>query len=148
MIKFILISNKQGLTRFSNYYNNCVEKEERSYFEADIVRKCLSRNEKQCSFIEYKSFKIVYRRYASLFFIVGIDESENELGIYELIHNLVEILDHYFSRVRELDIMFNLEKIHMIVDEMVCNGYIIETSKIRILQPIKYLDQLQAARIL
>jgi len=76
MIKFILISNKQGLTRFSNYYNNCVEKEERSYFEADIVRKCLSRNEKQCSFIEYKSFKIVYRRYASLFFIVGIDESE------------------------------------------------------------------------
>ena len=30
----------------------------------------------QCSFLEYKNHKIVYRRYASLFFIVGIDSQE------------------------------------------------------------------------
>ena len=30
----------------------------------------------QCSFFEYKTIKIVYRRYASLFFIMGIDNGE------------------------------------------------------------------------
>ena len=30
----------------------------------------------QCSFMEYKNFKVVFRRYASLYFIVGVDNSE------------------------------------------------------------------------
>ena len=30
----------------------------------------------QCSFMEYKNYKVVYRRYASLYFIIGIDNSE------------------------------------------------------------------------
>ena len=30
----------------------------------------------QCSFTEHRNFKVVYRRYASLFFLVGIDEDE------------------------------------------------------------------------
>ncbi len=47
-------------------------------------------------------FVIVFRncqQYASLFFIVGVDNSgqENELGILELIHCLVETLDKYFQ---------------------------------------------------
>ena len=46
MIKFILLVNKQGQTRFSNYYDN-TRKEERIFLEAEIVRKCLARNEKQ-----------------------------------------------------------------------------------------------------
>ncbi|KAM7163946.1 AP-4 complex subunit sigma-1 isoform 4-T6 [Macrochelys suwanniensis] len=53
----------------------------------------------KCSFIEYKDFKLVYRQYAALFIVVGINETENEMAVYELIHNFVEILDRYFSRV-------------------------------------------------
>lgn len=30
----------------------------------------------QCSIMEYREYRIVYRRYASLFFIVGIDRSD------------------------------------------------------------------------
>jgi len=30
----------------------------------------------QCSFFEHRSYKIIYRRYASLFFMVGVDEDE------------------------------------------------------------------------
>ena len=30
----------------------------------------------QCSFMEYKNYKVVYRRYASLYFIIGIDTTE------------------------------------------------------------------------
>ena len=60
--------------------------------------------------------RVVYRRYASLFFIVGTDpEEDNELGMLEFIHALVETLDKYFENVCELDIMFNLEKAQFIL---------------------------------
>jgi hypothetical protein len=37
----------------------------------------------------------------------------------------------------ELDIMFNLEKAHFILDEMVMNGCIIETNKNNVLAPVQ-----------
>ena len=30
----------------------------------------------QCSFVEHRNFKVIYRRYASLFFLVGVDSEE------------------------------------------------------------------------
>lgn len=41
--------------------------------------------------------------------------AQNELGILEFIHALVETLDKYFENVCELDIMFNLEKAQFIL---------------------------------
>jgi AP-4 complex subunit sigma-1 len=48
----------------------------------------------------------------------------------------VETLDKYFENVCELDIMFNIEKAHFIIDEMVMSGYITETNKTNILAPV------------
>lgn len=76
--------------------------------ESEIIRKCLARNEKQCSFMEHRNYKLVYRRYASLYFIVGIDEFENELSILEFIHMIVETYDNYFEGVCELDVSSRL----------------------------------------
>ncbi|XP_074853000.1 AP-4 complex subunit sigma-1 isoform X1 [Carettochelys insculpta] len=141
MIKFFLMVNKQGQTRLSRYYEH-VEIPKRTMLEAAVIKKCLSRSKEQCSFIEYKDFKLVYRQYAALFIVVGISETENEMAIYELIHNFVEVLDRYFSRVSELDIMFNLDRVHIILDEMVLNGCIVETNKNRILAPLLVLDKM------
>jgi hypothetical protein len=30
----------------------------------------------QCSIFEHRSYKVIYRRYASLFFMVGVDDDE------------------------------------------------------------------------
>ncbi|CAH3145206.1 unnamed protein product [Pocillopora meandrina] len=139
MLKFLLLVNKQGHTRVSQYYEH-LDLEERTNMEAEITRKCLARSDDQCPFMEFKNFKVVYRRYASLLFIVGVDSDENELSILEFIHNFVETLDRYFSNVCELDIMFNLDKVHMILDEMIMNGEILETNKNRILAPVSVLD--------
>ena len=81
---------------------------------------------------------MIYRRYASLYFIVGVDnnDSVNELAYLEFIHNLVETLDKYFENVCELDIMFNIEKAHFIVEEMVMDGYITENNKPNILNHV------------
>lgn len=152
---------------------------ERTALESEIIRKCLSRSELQCSFVEYRGFKVIYRRYASLFFIVGTkadidvrkhlalnskttnkststkgdtgvvtggggDDSgnyENELGLLEFIHTLVETMDRWAGSICELDIMYQLEQVHFLLDEMVMNGYIVETNKSNILRPIDLMDR-------
>ncbi|KAM9070368.1 AP-4 complex subunit sigma-1 isoform 1-T2 [Sarcophilus harrisii] len=145
MIKFFLMVNKQGQTRLSRYYEH-IEINKRTILEADVIKTCLSRSKEQCSFIEYKDFKLIYRQYAALFIVVGINETENEMAVYEFIHNFVEVLDMYFSRVVSLIvkevIMFNLDKVHIILDEMVLNGCIVETNKARILAPLLILDKM------
>ena len=47
--------------------------------------------------MQFRTYKIVYRRYAGLFFSMCIDVTDNELTSLEAIHLFVEILDHYFS---------------------------------------------------
>ena len=142
--------------------------QERVALESEIIRKCLSRSELQCSFVEYRGFKVIYRRYASLFFIVGtkadfdvrnmtsltdtinnkgtgsdksIENYENELGLLEFIHTLVEKMDRWAGSICELDIMYQLEQVHFLVDEMVMNGYIVETNKSNVLRPIDLIDR-------
>jgi len=143
MIQFILLVNKQGQTRLAQY-TSFISIKERITLEGELVRKCLSRNNQQCSFLEHRKYKVIYRRYASLYFIVGldIDEEVNELSYLEFIHNLVETLDRYFENVCELDIMFNIEKAHIIVQEFIMNGYIIDCNKTNCLFQIKELDRL------
>ena len=60
----------------------------------------------QCSFLEHRQYQVIYRRYASLYFIIGldIDDDINELAMLEFIHNMVETLDKYFENVCELDV--------------------------------------------
>lgn len=142
MIQFILLVNKQGQTRLAQY-TSFMSIKERITLEGELVRKCLSRNNQQCSFLEHRKYKVIYRRYASLYFIVGldIDEEINELAYLEFIHNLVETLDRYFENVCELDIMFNIEKAHIIVQEFIMNGYIIDCNKSNCLFQIKELDR-------
>jgi hypothetical protein len=55
---------------------------------------------------------VIYRRYASLFFIVGTkpdvaagegaENTENELGMLEFIHNLVETMDKWAGSICEV----------------------------------------------
>lgn len=66
---------------------------------------------------------------------------QNELGVLEFIHALVETMDKYFENVCELDIMFNLDKAHFILEEMVTNGCIMETNKANVLKPILLLEK-------
>ena len=140
-LRFVLMVNKQGQTRLAQYYER-LPIDERCALESDVTRKSRARTDTQCSFFEYRGYKVVYRRYASLFFIVGVEgDDANELSILEFIHALVETLDRYFENVCELDIMFNLEKAHFILDEMVMNGCIIETNKNNILSPVMLLDK-------
>lgn len=50
-----------------------------------------------CNIIEKGEYKFIYRRYASLYFVVGAPVEMNELIVLEQIHLFVEALDGYFN---------------------------------------------------
>lgn len=66
------------------------------------------------NFLEFRDSKLVYRRYASLFFVAGIHQDDNELATLEIIHRYVEVLDRYFGNVCELDLIFNFQKAYSV----------------------------------
>lgn len=96
-----------------------------------------------CNVLEYKDFKVVYRRYASLFFIVGIDLSDNELLALETIHRFVEQMDKLFGNVCELDIIFGFDKAYHILDELLLDGYVQESLKKEVLRRVAQQDELE-----
>jgi AP-2 complex subunit sigma-1 len=52
-----------------------------------------------CCF-QFRNYKIVYRRYAGLFFCICVDANDNELAYLEAIHLFVEILGAQRPRFR------------------------------------------------
>lgn len=96
-----------------------------------------------CNILEYKDIKIVYRRYASLFFVMGIDASDNGLLTLEIIHRYVEQMDKLFGNVCELDIIFGFSKAYYILDELILDGYVMESSKREVIKKVSQQDELE-----
>ena len=87
--------------------------------------------------------KVVYRRYASLFFIAATDPTDNELITLEIVHRYVEQMDKYYGNVCELDIIFNFQKAYFILDELLLAGEMQESSKKNVLRCIGQQDSLE-----
>ncbi|KAK2810077.1 hypothetical protein FQN50_003271 [Emmonsiellopsis sp. PD_5] len=113
--------------------------------ESTVHRLIAPRDQKyQSNFVEFRrSTKIVYRRYAGLFFCVCVDANDNELAYLEAIHFFVEVLDQFFGNVCELDLVFNFYKVYAILDEVFLAGEIEETSKQVVLTRLEHLDKLE-----
>lgn len=109
----------------------------------DVSQLVLARRTRMCNFLEYKDTKIVYRRYASLFFIAGCDSDDNELITLEVIHRYVEQMDKYYGNVCELDIIFSFTKAYYILDELLLAGELQESSKKAVLRCIGQQDSLE-----
>lgn len=54
-----------GQTRVSSYYD-WMPIQERVALEAEVVRRCFARSELQCSFFEFRGYKIIYRRVSNM----------------------------------------------------------------------------------
>lgn len=92
---------------------------------------------------QFRNFKIVYRRYAGLYFCICVDVNDNNLCYLEAIHNFVEVLNEYFHNVCELDLVFNFYKVYTVVDEMFLAGEIRETSQTKVLKQLLMLNSLE-----
>jgi len=145
----VLVQNRQGKTRLSKWFVSYDDEEKRK-LSSEIYTLVSSRENRfspkitarYANFVEFRTHKIVYRRYAGLFFCLGVSLDDNELVSLEAIHLFVEVLDAYFQNVCELDLVFNFHKVYTILDEVFLAGEIMETSKALILRRLDELDRL------
>ncbi|XP_020384287.1 AP-1 complex subunit sigma-3a isoform X2 [Rhincodon typus] len=142
MMRFMLLFSRQGKLRLQKWYTPLLDKEKKK-ITRELIQIVLSRQSRMCSFVEWRDLKIIYKRFASLYFCCAIEEQDNELLTLEIIHRYVELLDKYFGNVCELDIIFNFEKAYFILDEFLIGGELQDTSKQSIPKAIEEADMLQ-----
>ncbi|XP_039068716.1 AP-1 complex subunit sigma-2 isoform X1 [Hibiscus syriacus] len=141
MIHFVLLISRQGKVRLTKWYSPYSQKE-RTKVIRELSGVILSRGPKLCNFVDWRGFKVVYKRYASLYFCMCIDQDDNELEVLEIIHHFVEILDRYFGSVCELDLIFNFHKAYYLLDELLLAGELQESSKKTVARLIAAQDSL------
>lgn len=140
-VQFLLLLSRQGKVRLAKWYTTLSQKD-RAKIVREITPMVITRPLKLCNFLEWKDMKLVYKRYASLYFVAGVDQEDNELLTLEVIHQFVEVLDKYFKNVCELDLIFNFHKAYFILDELLLAGELQEPSKKAISRVIEAQDQL------
>ncbi len=91
--------------------------------------------------------KIIYRHYATLYFIFAVDSQESDLGILDLIQVFVEALDKSFENVCELDLIFHSDRVHYILDEIIMAGMVLETNINNILSSVNEQNKLHSASL-
>ncbi|XP_078065025.1 AP-1 complex subunit sigma-3-like isoform X3 [Mustelus asterias] len=141
-MRFMLLFSRQGKLRLQKWYTTMPDKEKKK-ITRELIQIVLTRQPRMCSFVEWRDLKLIYKRFASLYFCCAIEEQDNELLTLEIIHRYVELLDRYFGNVCELDIIFNFEKAYFILDEFLIGGELQDTSKQSIPKAIEEADMLQ-----
>ncbi|KAG1933894.1 AP-3 complex subunit sigma-2 [Pimephales promelas] len=107
------------------------------------------RDDNVCNFLEGGSliggsdYKLIYRHYATLYFVFCVDSSESELGILDLIQVFVETLDKCFENVCELDLIFHMDKVHYILQEVVMGGMVLETNMNEIVAQVELQNRME-----
>ena len=155
MIKGIIIVNNNGQARICKFFQS-VHEEGYSAEDAQqqVVRKVFQqvaqRPDSFCNYLEGSipewgaTTKLIYRHYATLYFVFAVDELESDLGILDLIQVFVEALDKCFENVCELDLIFHSDKVHYILDEVVISGMVLDTNINNILRATKEMTKLHA----
>uniref|UniRef100_A0A2I3G1H9 AP complex subunit sigma n=4 Tax=Catarrhini TaxID=9526 RepID=A0A2I3G1H9_NOMLE len=153
MIQAILVFNNHGKPRLVRFYQRFPEE-----IQQQIVRETfhlvLKRDDNICNFLEGGSliggsdYKLIYRHYATLYFVFCVDSSESELGILDLIQVFVETLDKCFENVCELDLIFHMDKVHYILQEVVMGGMVLETNMNEIVAQIEAQNRLEKSELL
>ncbi|XP_055742086.1 AP-3 complex subunit sigma-1 isoform X1 [Salvelinus fontinalis] len=148
MIKAILIFNNHGKPRLSKFYEHYSEDTEQQIIR-ETFHLVSKRDENVCNFLEGGMLiggsenKLIYRHYATLYFVFCVDSSESELGILDLIQVFVETLDKCFENVCELDLIFHVDKVHNILAEMVMGGMVLETNMNEIITQVDAQNKME-----
>ncbi|XP_062102394.1 AP-3 complex subunit sigma-like [Humulus lupulus] len=149
MIRAVMVINTQGKPRLAKFYDDQPLEKQQELIR-NIYGVLCSRAENVSNFMEAGSFfgpdtRLVYKHFATLYFVFIFDRSENELAMLDLIQVLVETLDKCFRNVCELDIVFNYSKLHTMLDEIIFGGQVLETSSAEVMKVVEEISKLETA---
>jgi len=156
MIHAVLIFNTSGVARLTKFYTPLRQSAQSlipkifslvcsrpaslcNFLDAPELEAFLGPKDKAAS-AEDERWRVVYRSYATLYFVFVVDGAESELGILDLIQVFVESLDRAFENVCELDLVFQFDEVHHILAEIIQGGLVLETN----VEEIDSLVQLSA----
>ena len=151
MIKGVLIINNHGKPRLAKFYQSVTTEEKQQRVIQRVYEQVSNRPDNFCNYLEGiipewgSNIKLIYRHYATLYFVFAVDAQESDLGILDLIQVFVEALDKCFENVCELDLIFHSEKVHFVLDEIVMGGMVLDTNISNVLQAINDQGKLHKA---
>ena len=96
--------------------------------------------------LPFRAAQLVYRGFATLYFIAICDAAESELGLLDLIQVFVETLDKVFENVCELNIVFSQPKAQTLLDELLTGGLVLDTSSTEIVNRFREVDKAMRAQ--
>lgn len=137
--------NDQGKPRLVKFYGfQAIEKQHE--LVQSIYGVLCSRAADVSNFIKVDSLfgpdvRLVYKTFATLYFIFVFDSSENELAMLDLMQVFVETLDKSFRSVCELDIVFSFNKVHTILDEIILGGQVLETNSSEVVKAVEEISK-------
>lgn len=153
MIKGILIVNNHGKPRLVKFYQSVTNEDEQQSVIRRVFQQVVQRPDSFCNYLEGSvpewgdTTRIIYRHYATLYFVFAVDQQESDLGILDLIQVFVEALDKCFENVCELDFIFHSDKVSYILDEIIMAGMVLETNINHILSAVNDQSKLHTASI-
>ncbi|KAK9451264.1 clathrin adaptor complex small chain-domain-containing protein [Limtongia smithiae] len=135
MINAAIIFNNFGLPRLAKFYTP-IDIQTQQVLLSQFFQLLSTRPSTQCNFLtpppllssDLDDIRVIYRHYATLYFVFVVDEQESELGILDLIQVFVESLDRCFDNVCELDLVFGWDVLHVVLNEIVQGGMVVETN--------------------
>uniref|UniRef100_A0A8C5D5Q2 AP complex mu/sigma subunit domain-containing protein n=1 Tax=Gouania willdenowi TaxID=441366 RepID=A0A8C5D5Q2_GOUWI len=143
MIKAILIFNNHGKPRLIRFYQ---------YFPEDMQQQIIretfhlvsKRDDNVCNFLEGGSliggsdYKLIYRHYATLYFVFCVDSSESELGILDLIQ-----ARNTQGRCLLQCVFCSSLQVHYILQEVVMGGMVLETNMNEIVAQVELQNRME-----
>uniref|UniRef100_A0A3P8VNI0 Adaptor related protein complex 3 subunit sigma 2 n=1 Tax=Cynoglossus semilaevis TaxID=244447 RepID=A0A3P8VNI0_CYNSE len=163
MIKAILIFNNHGKPRLIRFYQYFTEE-----MQQQIIRETFhlvsKRDDNVCNFLEGGSliggsdYKLIYRHYATLYFVFCVDSSESELG--SLDNNSIRrrpqiyaagcMVLHYATAVHLKKtaavyycLPFTVLQVHYILQEVVMGGMVLETNMNEIVAQVEVQNRME-----
>lgn len=93
MLHALLIFNNLGLPRLLKFYTGGVAEQRQQQIVRELYSLLSARPEHACSLVEASSWfgagaRVVYRQYATLYFVAAMDANESELAMLDLIQVL------------------------------------------------------------
>ena len=131
LIRFIILLDNNGKIIYSRYYIDKSEEKQRE-FEKQLCFQVKNLNvlPGEIDIFQYNNFNIFINIIDEITYFIGLNEEDNE----SLGYNFCKIFENYLSTIiqdnfQRNKIYENLDKIMILIDEMIYNGIVVNTNQ-------------------